>query len=188
MKFKQFLLEMPIIDNSAGSYGNQENYWSSKVYDQTKNSKVFSEKEIDNYIYKSAIGSFKKTLDVIVYDKDKIIGFLSTTKIFNSKIAPKSYPKIGWVAVKPNCRNKNIAKNMYDIAINYYGGILSDDLMTENAFNFWKTFLSKKYYCYVAKFGAFDSHLKILGKFNENDYYKKPKFVYIASQKKLDYK
>lgn len=187
---------MPFITSAAGSMADKNNYWDDIVYKQTKDSKPFDEKFIDGLKYvlsqirKYFSSKEEDSLLVIVYDKENIIGTLSTTWEYNSDKVPEKFPKTGWLAVKKEYRNKNIAFNMYKLVIDYYGGVLSDDTMTEASMGVWKNKLLPNYYCYLCV-SDFHKNLKITKRLEKSDFddpkNRKLNNIFVCSKKKIDY-
>ena len=96
------------------------------------------------------------------------------------------YPKISWVAVRPEYRNKGIASGLYISAIDYFGGIVSDSSLTKRddgsgSLNVWES-LQKSKYVY-----AFDGdNFKELDSYDiGSDEYHKSVILFIASENKI---
>lgn len=195
MNFKTFYLtEMPSINKSNSGWSESPDHWFG-IQDRYKLTKLVKEYKIGNTVYQIRQNKSKNILDVycvsseLLYGNSKIIGVLQLNKLDTDdsiKLKRLKYPKISWVAVRPEYRNKGIASGLYISAIDYFGGIVSDSSLTKRAdgsgsLNIWKS-LQKSKYVY-----AFDGdNFKELDSYDiGSDEYHKSVILFIASENKI---
>ena len=124
MNFKSFyLLEMPkIVRGPEDVHSKTEQYWN-EINELYKNSKFVKEYNKD-YVYRVTTDS-RKNITIFCLDPDetypqKVIGIIEFRKEY--PIKKYKYPKLSWVSVHPDFRNKSIAKGLYATAIEHFGG------------------------------------------------------------------
>jgi len=191
---KEYIIEMPSINKSNSGWSESPDHWSG-IQDRYKLTKLVKEYKIGNTVYQIRQNKSKNILDVyclsseLLYGNSKIIGVLQLNKLDTDdsiKLKRLKYPKISWVAVRPEYRNKGIASGLYISAIDYFGGLVSDSSLTKRddgsgSLNVW-TSLQKSKYVYAFdgdNFKELDSH--DIG----SDEYHKSDILFVASENKI---
>jgi len=185
MKFKSFyLLEMPkIIKGKEDDWSKSSQYWK-EIDDLYKQSRFVKEYKKD-FTYRVCKDERKNTnifcLNPSENDEQTVIGVLQLRK--DPPLKKHKYPKISWVAVHPDFRNKNIGTGLYVTAIAHFGGLVSDSSLTKSDIgtgsqNIWKT-LSKVYNIY-----AYDGKLfKSLSSYDiDSDEYNSYEIFFVVSE------
>jgi GNAT superfamily N-acetyltransferase len=150
---KEYITEMPkIVAGSQDDWSRSEQHWLNNV-DLYKNSTLVKEYKKD-FTYRIT-KDMRGNLDIFCLNPNEsgspiVVGLLQFRKEF--PIKKYKYPKISWVAVHPDFRNKNIGTGLYSTAIAHFGGLVSDSSLTKSkeggSQNIWKL-LAKVYNVYA---------------------------------------
>jgi len=147
--------EAPIWNDQGTTTKPQDYDWAeTDRADREEQLKFYDKKgemivdDIVYTLYEDDIGGETIYITARIKDSDKpLVGELSLEK--NKKF---KYPLVLSVHIIPEARGKKIGSNFYDIAINRYGGLISDRTLSgadgKGSFNIWQN-LAKKYNPYL---------------------------------------
>lgn len=162
---KEYIVEMPkIVNGTQEDWSKSQEHWDN-IVELYKNSKLVKEYKKD-FIYRIMKDS-RGNKNIVCMNPDEsktpiVIGVLQLRKEF--PIKKYKYPKISWIAVHPDFRNKNIGTGLYSTAIAHFGGLVSDSSLTKSKYggsqNIWKTLAkTQNVYAYDGRlFKSLDSY------------------------------
>jgi hypothetical protein len=139
MNFKQYITEMPIRDNSNLTLGNTG--LNQYLFKNRLDSPAI--KEIN---YKDMICRLVQTdagISAICFNDVDYIGKIDC---YEKQYFP--FPNIDTSIVDKRYRGLGVAKFLYNLIIDQYGGIISGPELTDASFGIWK-WLSKSKFIYI---------------------------------------
>lgn len=150
-----FLNESPSISDDALFLGVKSEFNVERLeyrYSEAKSSYKLVKTLIDKNLkyelyYHKNIGAFR----VFCLHDDELVGYLSSKyqSEFKTHKILKKFPQV--IIASSYIQNRNIGTTMYNIMIDYCGGLISDNSLTPASFGLWKK-LSRLYNVYHFEF------------------------------------